>query len=209
MRKITIKNFQGIIEGAIRAGEGALDDAIDAYLWARIHIKEVHKAYPKYRQSDSADAIRRVFNVEPDTYLRTACRLGGGDDQEACDAGRSIIKRVGAFEAFRADNMLGVEQMGKLGASISSRCTQKQFRKKVDTLYKKEVEPAKGISEKKESRSPRLDYRAEYLKLVKKVAGLEARLEEKDELVKSLNSDVRWLKRQLASRPKGKAGKAG
>lgn len=194
LKGITAKNFEKKLSIAISQGEEGLDRAVGLYLWARDHLKEIHKVDCNYKQEDTIVQIKRVFNIDPEVYIRTAARIGGGTEPEKVEKGRSIIKRFGTYETFRADQLLGPEQMRKIIDKLPNGAGPDQFRKAVDTLRQKELG---ALQSKEPSKGDRLDYRKEYLKLVKKVAGLEARLDEKDNQIRELKKETTWLRRQV------------
>lgn len=212
MIRIKPEVFKKRLQAALKKGEEGLDEAVDLYLWARKNIKAMHRVDPGYTQESTITAIRRVWNIDPQDYLRAACRLGGGTEQKHADLGRAMIKRFGVFECVeRAEKILGVDQMKKLPAlvaKLSKDAGPDEFRKIVDELYKKELASIRRGNGGKGKRGARVGWKQECEALKKRVIELEARLEEKDGLVKQLRGEIRWLKRQISAAPKASRKRA-
>ena len=88
---LTIESFQSQLEKAFEMGATALDVAIECYLYAQSpgRLKEIRKLQPKYTQEETANEIRRIWKIDPQTYLRISLKLGGGD----MDSGRAAMKK--------------------------------------------------------------------------------------------------------------------
>lgn len=197
MNNITARRFDGLLNKALKKGEEGLDEAVDLYLWARDNLKAMHRVDPNYTQGQTITAIQRVFNVDPEVYIRTACRLGGGPKQSHATAGRRLIKKLGTYETFRADKLLDKDDMRRVALSMGKSDGPTEFRIAVDKAYNVALAKAKGGGQGASAGKSQINYRTEYLKLVKKVAELEARLDEKDGLVAELRKENRWLKSRM------------
>lgn len=183
------KSWHKEFKAALVQGEGGLDGAVGLYLWARDHIRELHQVDKKFRQDWVIVQIQRVWNIDPEDYVRTAARLGGGTEPHEMEKGRKVIKRFGLHETFRADKMLGPDQMRKIIAKLSKAAGPDAFRKAVDELYEQEIaniKPGKKGPEKGE----KVNYRSEYFRLLKRCAELEQKC-------KDLQRELSWIKRQV------------
>ena len=109
------KTFLDEVKSRIGRAEDDLDWFIDAYLWARLHLKQIHKHFPEYSNDWLRTEIKRVFSTDPAVYVRTAQRLGGGSGKKEFALGRAIVKSFGVYECFRAERLLTPPQLQSLG----------------------------------------------------------------------------------------------
>jgi hypothetical protein len=133
---VSVKNFNATLDRNLKLGEDGIDRCVDLYIWSRAHIKELHKHDATFTQEYVVQRITRCLNVDPVVYLRTASRLGGGESADCVQAGREMIKRFGIYETFRADKLLGPDQMAKLSIQAEKFVNGDEFKGAVDDLRK-------------------------------------------------------------------------
>jgi hypothetical protein len=185
---ITPKTWQEQFGSALKKGQDGLDEAVGLYLWARDHLKELHKVDPDYTQDRTASEISRVWNISVDTYCRTVVRLGGGTDPESVEKGRAVIRRFSPFETFRAEQQLGIEQMRKLVDKLPSLAGPDDLKKAVDEL-RAELD-ALAVDAREKDKSSRVDYR-------KRCAQLEREVSSCREKIKVLETELRWFRKNV------------
>ncbi len=191
---VSVRTFFKRFDGALTQGEKGLDEAVGLYLWARDHLKELHKVDKKYTQTWAITQIKRVYNIDPEVYIRTAARLGGGLDRQHLEDGRKLIKRFGVYETFRADQLLGPDQMKKVLLQVSGRTGPDQFRKLVDDLHAKEIA---SLKVQKKTKTTKMDYRAEYLRVSKLLAARDVEIKSLGQRLKDLQKELAWFKKQV------------
>jgi len=190
---ITPKTWNEQFGAALKKGQDGLDDAVGLYLWARDHMKELHKVDPNYTQDRTASEISRVWNISVDTYCRTVVRLGGGTDEASIEKGRAVIRRFSPFETFRAEQQLGIEQMRKLVDRLPSLAGPDDLHRAVDEL-RAELDALAANGNKDKDHPVKVDYR-------KRCAQLEKKLSEYEQKIKLLESELRWFRRNVKFSP--------
>jgi hypothetical protein len=193
--KVTPRTFRKAFEIALKKGEEGMDACVGLYLWARDHQKELHAADPKHSQDWVLLQIRRVFNTDAEVYVRTAIRLGGGKRAEQVAKGRAIIKRFGTYETFRADKLLGPDQMLKLIDKLPATAGPDELRIEVHKLHEDEIAKLRAKEEKKNNGQKRVDYKKAYEQHIKRIAELEKE-------VKVLRRELSWFKKNVELQPK-------
>jgi len=185
---ITPKTWNEQFGVALKKGQDGLDEAVGLYLWARDHMKELHKVDPNYTQDRTASEIARVWNISVDTYCRTVVRLGGGTDPESIEKGRAVIRRFSPFETFRAEQQLGIDQMRKLVDKLPALAGPDDLHKAVDEL-RVELDALAGEAKGKEN-SNRVDYRKRCAQLEREVAACR-------EKIRILETELRWFRKNV------------
>lgn len=191
---ITPKTWQEQFGVALKKGQDGLDEAVGLYLWARDHMKELHKVDPDYQQDRTAAEISRVWNISVDTYCRTVVRLGGGSDPGSVEKGRAVIRRFSPFETFRAEQQLGIDQMRKLVDRLPALAGPDDLHKAVDELRAELDALAADGKEKKGDLPVKIDYR-------KRCAQLEQKLAEYQQRIKVLEAELRWFRKNVKLTP--------
>lgn len=159
--------FVQAVGNSIKNGEATLEWCIGAYNWANLHLKEIHKYHPKYTQDWLRTEVKRVFNVDPLLYVRVAHHVGGGRQEKHFSVGQGMLNRFGFFELYRADKLLTQEQMAKLPSLVSNGIT-------VDELHEIVDDMAAVLKTKDDRGRPHsVDYRREYLRLMRENAELK------------------------------------
>lgn len=204
--KLTIESFLSQLEKALERGALGLDIAIECYLYAQNpgRLKEIRKLQPAYTQEATANEIRRIWKIDPQTYLRISLKLGGGD----MDSGRAAMKKFGTNECERAEKNLGATQIEKLCKAIPKMDSPSEFSAEIDKLRNELEELAKENKGDGPVR-PSLSWKQKFEKLLNdhsalneeyatfrtemtaKVAGLSARLEERDKEIEWIRSQVK------------------
>jgi len=195
-RNYSVKNFKKLfIEAMVKSEEG-LDEFVRLYLWARDRIKELHRAWPSYSQEWAISQFKRTFRMEPETYVRTALRIGQGSDLKHFEIGNAIIKRFGVYETFRADTLLGPVQMAKILKKIGPKATTDKFKAAVDELREKEIESINKKEEKASKKTKarrefkKTDYKVKYDNLLVKCKKLESKNKELKQRLKWYTENV-------------------
>lgn len=187
----TAKTFYETVLKLLQDSDKNLERLLDAYLWAQDHLKEIHAIMPTYEQRWLASEMRRIFNVDVTTYVRTARRLGGGTKPEQFEKGKELVKRFGVFETFRAEKVLTEDHMRKVIESIPEQATAEDFRKQVDHFEAKQ----KKIEEKQPE-----DYKLKCIRLesqLKKAEAENKRLKEENERLKRILNGVRDMQQKV------------
>lgn len=189
--QFSANSFVGTVESLLSEGEGALAHLVDAYNWGVIHLKEIHRYAKNYQQQWLRREIIRVFNVDPQLYVRVAHHVGGGRTAEQFRKGRVLIQRYGFHAMWRAENMLTNEQMASLPSKINDATTPEDFTRIVDDM-------AEAHRVKPSTDPGKIDYRREYLKLLKENSELKRE-------VKVLREFQEKFERYMARRAKTNA----
>jgi hypothetical protein len=187
--RINAKTFFSTFSKALSLGEEGLDSAIQHYLWARKHNRELHAVRKSYRQEDTISEIMRVWSIDPERYVRTAHKLGGGTSSKQFAAGCALLKRIGALEAFRGTEKIGITQAVKVIKKLGTKITSTKYRVEVDKVYEKEIESLKKASGGNGTKSgaKKVDLREENNRLKTRILVLEQQ-------VKTLRAELRWFK---------------
>ena len=107
---ITANRFHDLLGKALKQGLKELDNAVDLYLWARDHLRQLHKIDPNYTQYQTVIKIRQAFRVDPTQYLRIAQRLGGGIEPHQIETGRRLIQRFGLLRGKTQTDFLAAKR---------------------------------------------------------------------------------------------------
>jgi hypothetical protein len=181
------KTFVDEIERRISSSQDNLSWFIDAYLWAQRNLTKIHKHYPEYTNEWLRREVRRLHSVDPQVYVRTARRLGGGSGKKEFEYGRRLVRRFGVYECFRAVRVLTPDQMAEIGR----RCEQwdiDQFSeevKRIDVMNRGDAVPKRGGSLGLREKIEELRQENEELKTENSI--LRAKLEVLDDLKLLLN----------------------
>lgn len=191
------KGFVDNVTQLLSKGEDSLHRLIDAYNWAQLHLKEIHRCYPDYTQNWLCGEIARVFNVNVHAYCRTAVKFGGGKSVKALKEGYAIIRRFGVYECIRAERLLRTEDIDTLRTQITEKTTLKEFRSKVDALEQ-------NLRELRPNGKPTpfptvINYRKEYVRLEKEAAKLRLQLVRLEEENKALRDQLARIKELMTS----------
>ena len=189
---ITPNTWKELFDSALLKGQQGLDEAVGLYLWARDHLKELHLVDPSYNQEDTAMRIAQVWNMSVNTYCRTVARLGNGLDKKSIDRGRSVVRRFGLFETFRAERQLGLDQMLKLVDRLPELFGPLELHKAVDDL-RSEMDSLSTSSIKETKRSDRTD-------LKKEAEYWRQRALEMEQKCKILQKELNWFKSHVEIR---------
>lgn len=168
--KFSAKTFVSDVVEHINGGRLSLEYLIAAYGWGFEHIKEIHKYSPGYTQAWIETEIKKVFNIDPQSYALLCRRLGGGASTQQKERGFMIVRKFGFWECFRANRLLTVEQMARLGDSVTDKMKDAEFSTAVDQM-------AEVLKNKEDSDQPeRIDWKKRCLKAEAKLAELAAEL---------------------------------
>jgi hypothetical protein len=145
---LTGRGFKAAVLSRISAQEGKLEWFIEAYAWAREHIKIIRKYWPEFSNGWLFGEIRRMFNVNAHAYVRAAMAFGDGAE-DRFHAGSKIIGEFGVAECTRAEKLLTREQLlsvrdGIRGGAIK---TQEALRRAVDKHVVEPVERSQARDE--------------------------------------------------------------
>ena len=198
---VTAKTFHKVFADALHKGEDGLRDAVELYLWARDHLKEMHAVDPTYTQEWAISNINRFWNVNAETFLRTAVRLGGGAEPDQRKKGYDMIFRFGTYATLKADDMLGPDQMKQLIEKMPAKADPEDLIKAAVELHEKEIGSLKENGEKKARNGSAINYKAQYHSAQKRIAELEQE-------IKDLKSRLRWFERNAKVSVAGSSRKA-
>jgi len=188
---ITPNTWKELFDSALAMGQQGLDEAVGLYLWARDHLKELHLVDPSYNQENTAMRIAQVWNMSVDTYCRTIARLGNGLDHKSISRGRSVVRKFGLFETFRAEKQLGLDQMQKLVDRLPEISGPSDLHKAVDDLRTEMDALAKPTKETKRTDRTDLRKEADYWK---------QRAIEMEQKCKMLQKELNWFKSHVEIR---------
>lgn len=164
------KSFVKECQALLQQGATALHTLMERYNWAVVHLKEIHKYSPEYTQDWLSREMTRVFNADPEIYVRVAWNIGGTRDNAGFRLGQSYLKRYGYWECVRADRLLTKDQMRRIPEQVSLDKSVEQFVDVVDTM-------AEVLRTKRQIPGPdRIDYRKEFFKLQKENTELRVQL---------------------------------
>jgi hypothetical protein len=170
-------SFLSQVKVLLDAGDQGLADLVEAYNWANAHLKEIHKYFKDYTQDWLKKEIHRVYNADPELYVRAALHLGGSRDRTGMDRGIKLMRRFGYWECYRADKLLGRDQMRALVGKVTDSTTTDKFHEIVDVM-------AEVLRGKEDKGGPiKIDYRKEYHRLSAENAKLK---QEADDLRKQI-----------------------
>jgi hypothetical protein len=176
--------FVSQVQDLLKSGDENLATLIEAYNWANAHLKEVHKYHTDYTQQWLSAEIKRVFNCDPELYVRAAIHIGGTRDVAGMKTGMNLLRRFGYWECHRADQLLSREQMKSLPSKVTATMEVDAFHEIVETM-------AEVLRGKRDSGTPdKVDYKREYLRLVQENAKLKQE-------VADLRANLKWIESQV------------
>lgn len=197
---LTVQSFQKSLDKAIEMGEAGLDLAIECYLYAQVpgKLKEIRKLQPDFTQEATANAIRRVWKIDPVVYLRIASKLGDGD----IGVGRDAMKKFGSWECERAEKLLGATQLKKLRTAMLDMGGPSEFSAEVDKLRAELEETAKKKRGDDPPVRPSLTWKQKFEKVLAENADLRSQIASLVAENRVMGEQLEWFRAnsgQLAS----------
>lgn len=196
--KFNVESFVPDIQNRLTKSRENFEFLVDAYNWAQwpSNIKELNRIWPEFRRQWLRDQIRNIFNCDPQHYSKIISRIGGGKSAKLRQRGWCFARRIGNWELYHADRVLTADQL---------RVLPDKFPEADDLITPEDIrncvnEMAKILESKVPQRSSihRIDYRAEYDRLIRRVTELETLLKERDKRIEDLQGEVSWFKDKIS-----------